>query len=380
MFLCNDVLESKRQMGPINKVLIYRLGSIGDTVMALPALRLVARAFRYAERRVLTVFPDGAKVAPMDAVLGPLDLVHGYFRYPLKTRDPKTLVRLAQQIRSWGPEVLVYCAAPRGRIKIFRDAFFFISCGIRRLIGVPWSRDLQACRKEQDGSLWESEAQRLLRCLAPLGNGMLESPAGWDLGLTAAERAKAEEVLAGWAGKDRFVCASIGTKAWVKDWGADRWAEVFARFSHDKPGTGLVLVGSADEYELSERLACAWHGPTLNVCGKLTPRESAAVMERAILFTGHDSGPMHLAAAVGKTCVAVFSARNLPGEWYPFGSRHRIFYHKTPCFGCRLVDGCPHEKKCIRSITVEEVISAMNGIWEAETLNERTYVWHRGSL
>jgi ADP-heptose:LPS heptosyltransferase len=341
------------------KVLIYRLGSIGDTVVALPALRRVAEAFPDAERRVLTHFPEGAKMAPMETILGPLNLVHGYFRYPLRTRDPRTLTELAREIRAWGPRVMVYLTPPRGRLKAFRDVLFFLTCGIRRFIGVPWTKGLQHCRKLDHADLWEPEADRLLRSIACLGNGMSGSPSTWDLGLTEAERAKARQALMNWSGRERFVCASIGTKAWVKDWGEDRWEELFRIFSARRPATGLVLVGSADEADLSNRLARAWKGPVLNLCGELTPRETAAAMERAAVFVGHDSGPMHLAAAVGTPCVAIFSGRNLPGEWYPFGKSHRIFYHKTPCFGCRLVDGCPHDKACIRSVTAQDVLCAM---------------------
>lgn len=354
--------DSRSHIMP-KRILIYRLGSIGDTVVALPAIRLIARAFPNAEIRILTVFPNGAKVATIETIIGPLELIHGYFRYPLKTRDPRTLVCLVREIRKWRPDVLVYCAAPRGQFSVLRDVLFFKACGIRCLIGVPWSTQLQRSRKKENSDMWEPESHRLLRCLATLGDGRMDDPTVWDIELTGAERVKADNVLVAWPGRRGFICASIGTKAWVKDWGEDRWSECFRRFSHDKPEVGLVMVGSFDEYEQSERVGAAWKGPMLNVCGKLSPRETAAIIERAIFFVGHDSGPMHLAAAVGTSCIAVFSARNLPGEWYPFGASHRIFYHKTSCFGCRLVHTCPHDKMCIRAISVDEILTGLHDVW-----------------
>src|SRR6185437_9201364 len=89
---------------------------------------------------------------------------------------------------------------------------------------------------------------------------------------------------------------------------------------------GLVLVGAAGERERSDRLGRFWSGPVANLCGFASPRVSAAAMRRARMFIGHDSGPMHLAAAVGTRCVAIFSPKNRPGEWYPFGDRHKILY------------------------------------------------------
>ena len=94
----------------------------------------------------------------------------------------------------------------------------------------------------------------------------------------------------------------------------------------------------------------------MNLCGETSARVSAAVLERARLFVGHDSGPMHLAAAVGTPCVAVFSSRHLPGVWFPWGSRNRVIYTDVPCRGCNLDVCVRYAKKCIASISVDEVM------------------------
>ena len=70
---------------------------------------------------------------------------------------------------------------------------------------------------------------------------------------------------------------------------------------------------------------------------------------------GHDSGPMHLAAAVDTPCVAIFSSRNYLGEWFPQGTGHRVLYHPIECQGCRL-DVCEDRARaCMNSIAVDEV-------------------------
>lgn len=348
----------------VKRVLIYRLGSIGDTVIALPSFKLIAQVFSKAERRVLTNLSDRAKVTPIDTIIGPMKLVHGYFRYPLKNRKPKILWRLSRQIRSWGPEVLVYIASPRGRIKAFRDACFFKACGISTLIGVPWNQDRQCIRKLDDSELWESEAFRINRCLAKLGDANPDGPENYDLDLTLTERLKARRVIEGWKKSAQFIAASIGTKVEINFWGIENWKSLLGRWSYIYPDVGLVLVGSSDEYGLSEKISESWKGSRINLCGKLTPRETAAVLQKAVLFVGHDSGPMHLSASVGTPCVAIFSARSKPGEWFPFGTRHQLLYHQTPCYGCKLVICERYNKMCIRSITVDEVFLAMKQLYE----------------
>src|ERR1700748_2167040 len=121
----------------MERVLIYRLGSLGDTLIALPAFHLVARAFPNAERRMLTNFPVNAKAPPAAAILEDTGLVQGYFRYAVGTRSPRRLFHLWWELRRWRPDVLVYLGPNRGVASAQRDARFFRLCGIKRMIGVP---------------------------------------------------------------------------------------------------------------------------------------------------------------------------------------------------------------------------------------------------
>jgi ADP-heptose:LPS heptosyltransferase len=157
---------------------------------------------------------------------------------------------------------------------------------------------------------------------------------------------------------------SVGTKVQSKDWGRDNWRELLTRLARSFPGRALLLAGSAEESDASDFAAADWQrsggGPVVNLCGRLTPRESAAAFARARLFIGHDSGPMHLAAAVGTPCVAIFAARNIPRQWFPYGPAHRILYHRVECAGCGLETCIEQQKKCILSITTDEVLAAIH--------------------
>lgn len=340
------------------RILIYRLGSLGDTVVALPALRLVAKVFPNAERWVLTNFSVSSKEAPMSQVLKGMGLVHDFIEYPIGLRNVSQLANLIFQIRTLEPEVLVYMAAPRGRMRAYRDALFFRACGIRRLIGVPYTKEFQKVRRIGN-NLYEHEGTRLARCLAELGECRLRDPTSFDLQLKASEISTAQESLEGLPDGRPVLAASIGAKVDVKDWGDAKWKSLFEMLSHKMPGWGLVMLGSADEQERCDRLLQYWAGWSLNLCGNLPVRASAAVLADCKLFVGHDSGPMHLAAAVGLPCVAIFSAQNLPGEWFPFGGQHKILYRLMPCQGCRLAVCNEYQKACIRAITVEEVKNAV---------------------
>jgi heptosyltransferase-3 len=351
----------------VKRVLIYRLGSLGDTLIALPALHMVARAFPAAERRMLTNFPVNVKAPPAAAILEGSGLVQGYLRYSVGTRSLKELLSLWWTLLRWRPDVLIYLGAARGVESARRDAAFFKLCGIRRQIGVPVTEAMQENLWMDSEQALEPEGARLARNIAALGDAELEAPESWDLRLTEAELARAAEALAG-AGDRPVIAVSVGTKVQSKDWGRENWRALLGGLGALYPEYALVLNGAREESEASEFAADGWRavnpGPVINICGKLTPRESAAAFGMAKLFVGHDSGPMHLAAAVQTPCVAIFAARNKPRVWFPYGRQHRVLYHRVECWGCGLETCVVERKRCLTSITVDEVAAAVRSSLE----------------
>jgi ADP-heptose:LPS heptosyltransferase len=345
----------------VKRVLIYRLGSLGDTTVALPCFHLIERTYPNAERILLTNFSVHAKAPASAAVLGDSGLVHGYMRYTVGTRSPLELLRLAREIRHFKPDILVYLMPVRSLKAVRRDKWFFmLACGISRIVGLPFESHLSRDLDPETG-LYEAEATRLARTIAALGDAGSAELANWDLRLDSEEKAAARSALGELAGKPLIVCGP-GTKMQAKDWGQENWQALLGRISTQYPGYGLALIGAKEDAEVSSYAALGWSGPVANLCGKLTPRQTAAVFDGASIFLGPDSGPMHLAAAAGVPCVIAFSARGLPGVWYPAGQNHRIVYHQVNCFGCNLETCVAEGRKCLTSITVDEMASAVESV------------------
>ena len=359
-------------MEPIAKqrVLIFLLGSLGDTLVALPALHLIARRFPSAERRVLTDRGSHPKAVSMASLLDNAELVHGYFWFPPPSSGAgrlRPMMAVAREVRAWKPDVLIYLHEQRGQLIALRDAMLFRMLGIRHLIGIPLTADLQRNRYREESGRFEHRAEYLARSLASLGDPMLARRSSWDLALTPAERARAQTELEPLRTCPGILAMSIGTKVDVNDWGDDKWRGLLRALGNHFPDWGLVALGAPVEAERSSGLLAAWRGPSVNLCGKLSVRESGAVMECARLLVGHDSGPMHLAAAVGTPCAAIFSARHLPGLWFPYGDIHKVFYNKTECAGCRLDVCVDFNKKCIAGISVGEVTAAVVAMLSSDT-------------
>jgi heptosyltransferase-3 len=315
----------------ISRILVFRQGSIGDFVVALPCFHLIRRCYPNAEVVLLTNEPDNPSQIPAESILAGTALVDGYLKYPGGTRDFSEMRRLRQEIHGLAPETLAYLAPSRGATTAYRDYLFFRWCGLRRIVGIPkiWD-EVASCRLGYRSGLWESEAHRLARRLATLGEIDVGLGESWELHLTANEMAEAARLLDGALAvarpgtKRRLLGLSVGTKQPVKDWGDLNWGSVLRGIS--SLGFDLVLLGGKEDWSRSEKLAEGWPSAVLNLCGRVSPRVSAAVLRHVRAFLCHDSGPMHLAAAVGTRCVAVFSPRTPPGKWFPCGADHTVFY------------------------------------------------------
>jgi ADP-heptose:LPS heptosyltransferase len=344
-------------------ILIYRLGSLGDTVLALPSFRLVREAHPDAAITVLTNAPVSAKAAPLESVLAGTGLVNEVVTYPPGLRNPRKLASLVLQLRDGSFDLAVSITAARGLVSSGRDYLFLHTCRAGRIIGVPFERRDMVPLREPNG-LFESEAERLLRRVECFGHADLRDPRWYGLALSAEEKAAADRLLADVFVTPPFLAASLGTKTPLNDWGDAKWRQLLDETSRAHPGLGLVLLGSADEAVRSESLLASWHGPAADLCGQTSPRISAAILSRAALFAGHDSGPMHLAAAAGTRCVVIYSARCPPGQWFPLGPGHTNLY-PFDFYDPRRTTDPAHQQAALDSIRVGQVREAISAVLES---------------
>jgi heptosyltransferase III len=306
-------------------IVVFRIGSIGDTVVALPCFHAIARAFPHDRKILLTNAVAGPRAAAVESVLEGTGLIDATMHFPLAGGKLRHSLALVRELRQLNPGALIYLAPRPSGWPVYRDLLFFAAAGIRRIIGAPWEPGDRQCRVDPRTGELEYEAQRLARVLGAEIPVDL-SPPNWDLHLSAAERAAAERHLASLPSGQTIVALTAGARQPVKDWGEAHWATLIGLLNLRLTRLALVLVGAADERGRAERLAALWPGPKVNLCGELTPRESAAVLARCDLMVCHDSGPMHLAASQGTPCIALFGSVNRPHQWYPFGEQHVVIH------------------------------------------------------
>lgn len=349
----------------VKRILICRMGAIGDAITALPSLHLVNRRFPNAHKALLSDRIFNQKTISIFSILEAADLVNVNIEYPCKPLTWKALVIFIEKIRSFNPEVVIYLEGPKNWLKILRDILFFKLCNFPRrvkIFGFKYLPFTNVYRFDKNTGLYEYEANRLLRSIVRVGVLDINDNAYWSLRLKQNEMDKVCHLSPIISSRVRYIVCSIGTKIPLNHWGMDKWTKLFTILGDQYCDLGLLLIGAACEFNEHECLAKLWKGPVENWCGKISLQETLCLVKEAVFFIGHNSGPMHICASQGVPCIAIFSGRDLPGVWFPFGNCHKIIYHRTDCCGCQLFHCLKYQAKCIQSIGVDEVLQAINEV------------------
>ncbi len=147
----------------------------------------------------------------------------------------------------------------------------------------------------------------------------------------------------------------------AKRWFPERFAALADLLSASLSAQVLLFGSKADKEVTAEIKSLSQH-PPIDLAGKTSLTEAMAIMARLRAFVTNDSGLMHVAAALGIPVVALFGSTN-PEATGPVGSASRVIYHPVPCSPC-LKASCPSDFRCMESIHVEEVFSAVKELWE----------------
>ncbi len=153
---------------------------------------------------------------------------------------------------------------------------------------------------------------------------------------------------------ERFVAIAPGAVYGpAKAWPAERYAEL-ARGLRGRTGMPVLLLGTADEHALGERVRDAGEG-ILNWCGATDLPALVAVLSRAALLVSNDSGAMHVMAALGRPQVAIFGSTSK--TWTgPVNAKATVVTHELPCAPC-FARTCRYgHGDCLGKITAAQVL------------------------
>ena len=356
---------------PDPRILIVRPDHLGDLLFTTPALRTLRR--RYPESHLAAlVGPWGAPILSdnphVDEVIT--------LAFPGFTREGRSSL--------WGPYTLLYRWARRlrGRYDLafilrfdhWWGAWLAYGAGIPTRVGydvpevAPFLSHIVP---------YVPDRHEVIQNLRLLDWGVSPSVPGEQAGWCAQDIRPADRRLAlefsvaeparAWARtlycRDARLAIAIhpGAGAPVKLWRVSRWAAVADALSAET-GAQILLTGSLAERALGLAIAEKMHSQAWVVAGETTLGQLAALFTRCRLVLGVDSGPLHLASAVGTSTVHLYGPvdRAAFGPWGD-AARHRALVSAWSCIPCNRLDYAPEvlaHHPCVREISVQEVLTA----------------------
>jgi len=347
----------------LSRTLIIKPSSLGDVVQALPVAWALKELRPQARIDWLATPACAGVVEGLEAV----NRVVPFRRqeYGRMWRNPLTLASFGWfllKLRRAGYTTVLDLQG------LFRSAFLCRASGAPRRIG------LSDAREGAEQSYTDvvpvpaepmSSVDRYLLAAEALG-----APAGavrrFDIHLPPEKLAAARALLVarGLAEGQRYVVLVPGGRWATKRWPEERFAALAQRVD-EHLGLVPVLAGAAGERQIAERMRRMRGGRMVDLIGRTDLKTLAALLRGAACVVSNDSGPMHLAAALGRPVVALFGPTS-PQLTGPYGAGHVVLADRAECARCDdrrcRWEGSARELVCLRNIAVDEVFEAVKGV------------------
>jgi lipopolysaccharide heptosyltransferase II len=306
------------------RVLVVKLADIGDVLTATPALRALRSSFPASHIAVL-VTPGSAAVLSDLPYLDDL-IVFDKFRYD-RPWDALRLPSLAsardfyRALRAGRYDTVLILHHLTTRWGSLKYAALALGSGAERRLGLDNGRGWFLTRWSPDqGFGVEHEVEYWLDVAGLLGAHTDDRRL--EIAVSDADRQWAGEQLAAdgqsTEAEERWIAVHPGSGDFIpsRRWPAEHFAQVADALA-ERYSARIVLVGGPGEEALADAVAGQMEKKPLNLAGKTTVKQLAALLARCALFVGGDSGVMHVAVAVGTPVVALFGPTN-EDAWGPY--------------------------------------------------------------
>jgi ADP-heptose:LPS heptosyltransferase len=337
-------------------VLVARQDSEGDVLLAGPAIRAIAAGAREV---TLLCGPRGEQAARLLPGVDRVLVAHAEWidAEPLPV-DPARTARLVAAVRGAAPDVAVVVTS-------FHQSPLPLAL-LLRLAGV---RRIGATSVDYPGSLLDvrhriadddaHEVERALSLAAAMGFAL---PEGDDGRLAVRACPPAQPPFGG----ARYVVVHPGASVPARAWEPERHAELVDALV--KRGTSVAVTGAPAERDLTAAVARGPRARVADLGGRTSLAQLAGVLARADAVVIGNTGPAHLAAAVGTPVVSLFAPTVPPARWHPWAVAHELLFHEVLCAGCRARE-CPvPNHPCLHRVGAEDVLAALDRLTPAREL------------
>lgn len=337
-------------------VLAVRLDSMGDVLMTTPALRALKEAVPGRKLTLLTS-SSGAALAPLlpfvDSTLTYAAPWMKAARGAMGPKEDMAFLRTLTDERFDAAAIFtVFSQSP------LPAATFCALAGIPLRAAHcrenPYALLTDWIREREPETGIRHEVQRHLDFVTALGAPVRDERIVIQVPASAQRDVQRRLHKALGPRQSRMIVIHPGATAASRRYPIELFAEVACRLT--QLGYAVVVTGSADEQPLAETIAARCEGTAISLCGQLSLGELGALLQTAPLLISNNTGPVHLAAAVGAPVVDLYALTN--PQHTPWRVPHRVLSHEVPCRDC-FKSVCPEgHHDCLRRVPPHAVVHA----------------------
>ena len=358
--LIKDILwrEAQNSSDP-KKILIHRVGKIGDIVCALPAIRAVRARWPNSQITLLTNESERSyqglklflmKISWIDEII---------FYRPSELNRPCEIKSFATSLSQ--KNIDLWLSLPQDLTSFFvelRNMLFAKYVNSKNGFGFRVNTVKLFSFYQAKFIKHKYEVNRLIEIVGEIG---IEN-ACIDYGIAGLKMADTKneflEIVLDL--RESLLIIAPGGNRISNRWPSMRFADVAKRWVDE--GGKVAFIGGSQDASLAEEIIKNIPGQSaINLCGITTLEESLNLLKNCKIFLSNDSGPIHLAAANKTPMVTIFSARDFPGKWFPKYEGSFSLRDITDCSPCFL-EVCNRNNKCLANISVDDVWNAIKEV------------------
>jgi heptosyltransferase II len=332
-----------------NKIIVRAPNHLGDLLMAQPAVGGLAKMF--PEERVWLLLPEWAEV-----IFGRIENIDMLPMKPEMLHGGSAVLKQRDFIKSANFDTGILLTPS------FSSALVFYLSGITNRYGYKGDgRNFLLNHPVDMGDVLTKHRSRQYVFLTEYFTGEKTEFEYPRLIISEEKSKQVDDELNKYNLDSGALLVAIAPQAVAESrrWGSDNYAVLAERLIGEND-VNIVLLGTANEFQAGEKIA-AGDKNVLNLCGKTDIETAAAILSKARLFVGNDSGLAHLAAAV-QTPLVVLSGADRPAETSPLSDKKTVIIRdELECISC-VKNICPKKgdafMRCMKEISVDEVYAA----------------------
>jgi ADP-heptose:LPS heptosyltransferase len=335
------------------KIAIYRFGSFGDSIITFPAIKAIRKYYPNAKIHIYNK-PESDNLIKMENLLD-----ENMYDKIITLKANSSIKELYYMIKKENYDIwFELSSAGLSFSKALQKVVFLKLAGVKYVNGMEITPNKFLSKYFKNNYNFISERERLLKNISRIGINTQKYSLDFPLKDMSENMENVKKcLLKDNIDKNKLIVLITKSKRDSTTWAQKNWIELSKKLLNK--GYQLAFIGAPSDSGFINSIVNELNSNYVqSYAGDFTVMDSAALLKLSTLAISVDTGPMHLAYALGTKVISLFSARDYMEKWYPpkeLGVVIRTDLECSPCF----LDVCPKQNECMDNIKIKDILNEL---------------------